>query len=398
MKRNSLEYLDMERVNSLLEGFNKSTGFVTAILDLNGKILSKSGWRKICTDFHRINPLTGERCTQSDTILAQNCKDHEQYHFYTCLNGLVDVAVPIIIQGEHVANLFSGQFFFEKPDLQFFKDQAIHFGFDTASYLQALSEVPVVSKEHVTKVMDFLLNMTQLISEMTLQRIEQIELNKALRQSENALRESYERFRIAQDMSPDGFTILRPVRGEQGNIVDFTWVYENAAIAALNGTDPEKVIGLHLLDLFPDHRNSKMFQMYQDVVLSGKSQTLEIGYEGESISRPIWLRLVVVPMTGDIAILAQDLTERKQAEERLQFQHDHDFLTNLYNRGYLERALIRLQDEQYLPVSLIIADTNGLKLINDSFGHTMGDEVLRKAAERLQHFAKPGDIVARYGG
>lgn len=398
MKRNSLEYLDMERVNSLLEGFNKSTGFVTAILDLNGKILSKSGWRKICTDFHRINPLTGERCTQSDTILAQNCKDHEQYHFYTCLNGLVDVAVPIIIQGEHVANLFSGQFFFEKPDLQFFKDQAIHFGFDTASYLQALSEVPVVSKEHVTKVMDFLLNMTQLISEMTLQRIEQIELNKALRQSEKALRESYERFRIAQDMSPDGFTILRPVRGEQGNIVDFTWVYENAAIAALNGTDPEKVIGLHLLDLFPDHRNSKMFQMYQDVVLSGKSQTLEIGYEGESISRPIWLRLVVVPMTGDIAILAQDLTERKQAEERLQFQHDHDFLTNLYNRGYLERALIRLQDECFLPVSLIIADTNGLKLINDSFGHTMGDEVLRKAAERLQHFAKPGDIVARYGG
>ena len=398
MKRNNLEYLDMERVNSLLEGFNKSTGFVTAILDLNGKILSKSGWRRICTDFRRITPLTGERCTQSDTILAQNCKDHETYHFYTCLNGLVDVAVPIIIQGEHVANLFSGQFFFEKPDLQFFKDQAIHFGFDTASYLQALSEVPVVSKEHVTKVMDFLLNMTQLISEMTLQRIEQIELNKALRQSEKALRESYERFRIAQDMSPDGFTILRPVRGEQGIIVDFTWVYENAAIAALNGTDPEKVIGLHLLDLFPDHRNSKMFQMYQDVVLSGKSQTLEIGYEGESISRPIWLRLVVVPMTGDIAILAQDLTERKHAEERLQFQHDHDFLTNLYNRGYLERALIRLQDEQYLPVSLIIADTNGLKLINDSFGHTMGDEVLRKAAERLQHFAKPGDIVARYGG
>ena len=103
-------------------------------------------------------------------------------------------------------------------------------------------------------------------------------------------------------------------------------------------------------------------------------------------------------MTGDIAILAQDLTERKHAEERLQFQHDHDFLTNLYNRGFLERALIHLQDECFLPVSLIIADTNGLKLINDSFGHAVGDEVLRKAAERLQHFAKPGDIVARYGG
>ncbi len=398
MKKNSLEYLDMERLNSLLEGFNQSTGFVTAILDLNGKILSKSGWRRICTDFHRINPLTKDRCTQSDTILAQNCKDHDTYHFYTCLNGLVDVAVPIIIQDEHVANLFSGQFFFKKPDLQFFKEQATHFGFDTASYLQALREVPVVSKEHVKKVMDFLLNMTQLISEMTLQRIEQVELNEALHQSEKALRESYERFRIAQDISPDGFTILRPIRDEQGTIIDFTWVYENAAIANLNGTDPDAVIGRKLLELFPDHRNSKMFQMYQDVVLSGKSQTLEIGYTGKSISKPIWLRLVAVPMTGDIAVLAQDLTERKQAEERLQYQHDHDFLTNLYNRGFLERALIRLEDQRFLPVSLIMADTNGLKLINDSFGHAIGDEVLKKAAIRMQKFTKPGDIVARYGG
>ena len=175
-------------------------------------------------------------------------------------------------------------------------------------------------------------------------------------------------------------------------------MYENAAIASLNGTDPEKVIGLHLLDLFPGHKHSAIFKMYQEVAQSGSGQTMEIGYEGESISNPIWLRLVVVPMTGDIAILAQDLTERKHAEERLQFQHDHDFLTNLYNRGFLERALIHLQDECFLPVSLIIADTNGLKLINDSFGHAIGDEVLRKAAEHLQHFAKPGDIVARYGG
>ncbi len=103
-------------------------------------------------------------------------------------------------------------------------------------------------------------------------------------------------------------------------------------------------------------------------------------------------------MSGNIAVLAQDLTERKHAEERLQYQHDHDFLTNLYNRGFLERELIRLEDEQFLPVSLIIADTNGLKLINDSFGHTMGDEVLQKAANLLQSFAKPGEIVARYGG
>ncbi|PKL29339.1 MAG: hypothetical protein CVV46_01115 [Spirochaetae bacterium HGW-Spirochaetae-2] len=398
MKHNGLEYLDFERVNALLEGFNQSTGFVTAILDLEGNILSKSGWRRICTKFHRVNCETNRQCIESDTVLSQKMSEGEKYHFYTCLNGLVDVAVPIVIQSVHVANLFSGQFFFETPDVEYFKAQAARFGFEPDAYLAALREVPVVSQEKVRTVMDFLLDMTQLISEMTLQRIEQSELNDALRLSEIALRESLERFRIAQDMSPDGFTILRPIWDTQGDVVDFTWVYENTAIARLNGTDPDLVVGKRLLDLFPSHRDTNIFQIYHQVAQSGKSQTLEMGFSGDSMVRPTWFRLVVVPMAGDIAILAQDLTERKVSEERLEYQHTHDFLTGLYNRGFLEKELERLDDPRFLPVSLIIADTNGLKLINDSFGHAEGDQVLRKAADLLQSHCRPEDIVARYGG
>ena len=58
MNSKILEYIDFEKVNTLLEGFNKSTGFVTALLDLEGNVLSKSGWRQLCTKFHRINPET----------------------------------------------------------------------------------------------------------------------------------------------------------------------------------------------------------------------------------------------------------------------------------------------------------------------------------------------------
>lgn len=398
MKHNGLEYLDFERVNALLEGFNQSTGFVTAILDLDGNILSTSGWRQICTQFHRVNCETSKRCIESDTVLSRKMSTYGTYHYYTCLNGLVDVAVPIVIQGVHVANLFSGQFFFEAPDVGYFKAQAERFGFEVDTYLAALREVPVVSQEKVRTVMDFLLDMTQLISEMTLQRIEQIELNDSLRLSKIALQESLERFRIVQDMSPDGFTILRPIRDAQNRVVDFSWVYENTAIARLNGTDPDLVVGKRLLDLFPNHRNTKIFQVYQQVAQSGVSQTLEVGDNGESMVRPTWFRLVVVPMAGDIAVLAQDLTERKRAEERLEYQHTHDYLTGLYNRGFLEKQLRRLDDPQFLPISLIIADTNGLKLINDSFGHAEGDHVLLKAADLLQSYCNEGDILARYGG
>ncbi len=78
MKSKILNYVDFERANALLKGFNKSTGFVTAIIDLDGNILSKSGWRQICTDFHRKNPETASNCIYSDTALASKTREDEK--------------------------------------------------------------------------------------------------------------------------------------------------------------------------------------------------------------------------------------------------------------------------------------------------------------------------------
>lgn len=196
MRNKILDAIDFEKVNLLLEGFNENTGFVTAILDLDGNILSKSGWRQICTMFHRVHPETNKNCLISDTVLAHEVKENENIHIYKCLNGLMDVAVPIYIKDEHVANLFSGQFFYEKPDIDFFNKQANKYKFNKTEYLNALDKVPVISYEKVKTAMDFLLNMTKVISEMTLQNFEQIELN-------NSLKKSKEEFRALYDNSPD---------------------------------------------------------------------------------------------------------------------------------------------------------------------------------------------------
>ncbi|MBV1758789.1 MAG: PocR ligand-binding domain-containing protein [Dethiosulfatibacter sp.] len=190
MKSKILDYVDFNRANALLEGFNKSTGFVTAILDLDGNILSQSGWRQICTDFHRNNPEAALNCFVSDTSLSNKMITGEKYHFYECMNGLIDVVLPIVIRGEHIANLFSGQFFFEEPDIVFFKKQAKLYGFEESAYLASLETVPVVSKEKVESAMDFLLAITQTIIEMTADKMEQIEINEAIRKSEVALRDS----------------------------------------------------------------------------------------------------------------------------------------------------------------------------------------------------------------
>jgi PAS domain S-box-containing protein len=195
------QLIDFKKVDSLLEGFNKSTGFVTAILDLEGNILSKSGWRQICTEFHRMNPITSQNCTISDTILSNKLKQGEKYHFYKCLNGLVDVAVPLIINGEHVANLFSGQFFLEEPDKEQFIKQAQSYGFDEAKYLEFMSRVPVVSEEKARVALDFLHMMTQFIAEQSYQRKELFELSEQLRVSETQFKSVFESSNVGKSIT-----------------------------------------------------------------------------------------------------------------------------------------------------------------------------------------------------
>ncbi|MFO7968550.1 MAG: PocR ligand-binding domain-containing protein, partial [Candidatus Izemoplasmatales bacterium] len=163
MKTNIIDYIDFDRFNALLEGFNKSTGFVTAILDLKGNIISKSGWRSICTDFHRVNKESNLNCILSDTILANSLSKDKEYNLYKCHNGLIDVVVPINIKGEHVANLFTGQFFLEEPDIAFFEEQATKYGFNKRDYLNALDEVPIVSEKEIKDILDFLLSLTQMV-------------------------------------------------------------------------------------------------------------------------------------------------------------------------------------------------------------------------------------------
>lgn len=132
-----------------------------------------------------------------------------------------------------------------------------------------------------------------------------------------ALRESEARFRVAQELSPDGFTILHPVRNDTGEVVDFTWVYENQTIALINGTDPKAVIGKRLLDILPNHRETPVFEAYRQVAETGKNRVMEDVTVGEILGKPTWLRLVVVSMGKDIAVLAQDITERKALEKSL---------------------------------------------------------------------------------
>jgi len=300
MKVHKLNLLDFEKVNTLLEGFNKSTGFVTAILDFDGNVLSKSGWRQICTEFHRINPETAKKCTISDTELAGKMAEGETYHFYKCLNGLIDVSVPLVINGEHIANLFSGQFFFEEPDISFFKKQAEKYGFDEDKYLAALKNVPVVSREKVKTTMDFLLNMTQLISETTFQKFEQMELNKAIEDSEV-------KFRSYVDNAPHGIFIT----DENGKYIDV-----NPAACKITGYSKKELLNLSIPDLLQPDFIETGIKNFQELTRKG-SVNNDLGFVAKSGENRFWNVSAVKLSNQRFLRFAKDITERKQAIEDL---------------------------------------------------------------------------------
>jgi len=96
--------------------------------------------------------------------------------------------------------------------------------------------------------------------------------------------------------------------------------------------------------------------------------------------------------------VVRDITERKRTEERLRYMSSHDILTGLYNRFYFEQELSRLERSRHFPLSVIIADMDDLKVINDTRGHAAGDEMLTVAALLFKEAFRGEDVVARIGG
>ncbi|KZL89798.1 HD domain-containing phosphohydrolase [Clostridium magnum] len=99
-----------------------------------------------------------------------------------------------------------------------------------------------------------------------------------------------------------------------------------------------------------------------------------------------------------VAGIVTDIGDKKRYEEELQYLTYYDKLTGIFNRGYYEYILDRLDKEENLPIAVIMGDLNGLKITNDTFGHGEGDKLLKGAAEVLKKVCGSSAIVSRYGG
>lgn len=125
-------------------------------------------------------------------------------------------------------------------------------------------------------------------------------------------------------------------------------------------------------------------------------RTLVHGRSVEWRVKPLQLEAGESPM---MMMVLTDITEKVNAEARLRALSSVDKLTGLYNRAYAEQWLSDMTErEDLFPFSLLYADVNGLKLLNDVFGHEEGDRLLLRAVRMLQDAAEPRHTAVRWGG
>lgn len=212
---------------------------------------------------------------------------------------------------------------------------------------------------------------------------------------EISLKESEYTFRTLFESSADAILII-----ENSKIIDCN----SAAIELLGYTSKESVIDKNIWqfspDIQPNGQSSKNMVSNLDKGVFSKIKFEWWYLRSDDALLPVEIMLTTIILKGKKVFhaLCRDISIRKDLELELEYLSYHDQLTGLHNRRFFEAQLDKLNKEENLPFTIVLADVNGLKLINDSFGHAAGDELLKKVAEVIEKGCRNKDIVARLGG
>ncbi len=332
------QLVDLVSLQTLMDDLYQVIGIANGIIDTDGIVLTRSGWEETCVKFHRANANTCANCVASDTALVKSMLKGESFAIYNCLNGLVDSAMPITVDGQHVANIFTGQCFIEPPDLEFFRRQARQNGFDESSYLQAIAKMPVISKQHLQSITKMYASLAQAFANNGLDRLRQkqaaaelAELNKQLNQrveertdqivqnnqlllsEKRALEASEARLSALFKNMSSGVAVYKPC--DDGR--DFIFVGFNKAAERIEKVTRRELIGKKLTEKFPGIFEFGLINVLRRVSKTGQPEScLPAFYKDDRIQG--WRENYVYKLpTGEIVCIYNDVTERKLAEKAL---------------------------------------------------------------------------------
>lgn len=160
---------------------------------------------------------------------------------------------------------------------------------------------------------------------------------------------------------------------------------------------------MNILNIFIRDEERKRAKKNFDKALNGENFSIIEEYYDNNYSCSYWQNYYSPIISGNGKIIgltcfAINITALKQEEKQNIFLSYHDELTGLYNRRFYEKSLKQIDIKSNYPISIIMADVNGLKFTNDVFGHTAGDKLIKAFAEILKENCEKEDIIARVGG
>ena len=406
------ELIDFSPLNLIFRNFLEVVGLPVSVIDFNARVLASSKWQRICTEFHRANKHTLARCLECDAVLSRKQMGTKPYATYRCHNGLTDCAAPIVIENQHVANLFIGQFFLEPPDMDFFTRQQEEFGFEKAAYFKALSEVPIVAEEKIPASLTLLSGLAHQIAQLSLaekrSRAAYASIEQQVIDRTRQLQSSHELLNKLSSQVP-GVIYQFHLRADGTACMP----YASEGLRDLFGVSPAEVkddIAAIVSVIDP----KDFSHIWAAVLESAATQSVwnmqfRVNMPGKGIQ---WREGTASPqrLPDNSTIwhgFIQDISERKrieatlaEASRRLETLSITDALTGIANRRQFDAALDREYARQARTagnLAMIFIDIDYFKLFNDNYGHIAGDECLQKVAHVIAQHMQPPACAARFG-
>ena len=313
------DLVDLDHLRALFEKFSKATGFTLGLVEHPSlRVLIATGWRELCTQYRLKHPSVAAVCATSDRRLLDRLAAARAPVIEACDHGLINCAMPILVQGTHIASLTTGQLFLQKPDVEHFRRQAQRLGLDEREYVKALDEIPVVDEAHLKNYTAFLADMAVFISQMGYARLAAENEAAHRRTSESRVQDSEQKFRTLFDHLNDGILVT--------DIETRRILSCNTTAINMLGYPRDELLRMTIRDIHPEGEWPRLQEQFEKQVRGEVKTTPDVPVRRKD-GTVFHADISAVPLCIDgvrcLMGVFRDVTERMKAErEQRRLQED----------------------------------------------------------------------------